>query len=240
MLSSLSVPIIFLTVLFRAFLIQVPATMLAIITVSVSFHLPKSTVSDLKANLKRVDFAGAICLFLTVSFLLFGLDRGGNVSWKDSITITALSLSLVLCILFFVVETMLATEPCAPMRIILNRSLITGYLVNFFGLGAVLATVFDVSLYLQAALGKTPFEVGLWLLPSIAGGVFGSIVGGLIMQSTGRYYILTMGSYSVLLAATVSVSLTTGVVVRSSVGMAIGNIPHLFRITGQTSAHSCS
>jgi hypothetical protein len=33
------------------------------------------------AKYKRVDWAGAINLVLTVLLLLFALDRGGNVSW---------------------------------------------------------------------------------------------------------------------------------------------------------------
>jgi hypothetical protein len=39
------------------------------------------------AKFKRVDWAEAISLILTVFLLLFALDRVGNVSWNDRLTI---------------------------------------------------------------------------------------------------------------------------------------------------------
>ena len=50
-------------------------------------HLPKTGASDLMANFKYVDWAGAVSLISTVFLLLFALDRDGNVSWIDRLTI---------------------------------------------------------------------------------------------------------------------------------------------------------
>jgi predicted MFS family arabinose efflux permease len=208
----------------RAFIIQSPAAILVLFTVSLVLHLPKSSESDFHTNLKRVDFSGAICLVLAVFLLLFGLDRGGNVSWTDTLTISTLTASLVLSVLFAFIEVTLASEPFAPRRIILNRSLTPSYLVNFFGMASALSLFFHVSLYLQAVHGKTATEAGLWLLPSIAGGVFGSVGGGLVMQSTGKYYFLTVGAYLILLVGTVVVVLPTGAAMCSAVGVALGTL----------------
>jgi hypothetical protein len=203
-------------------LIQFPATVVAIIAVSISLVLPKVPISDFKAGLKRVDFKGAISLTFAIFFLLIGLDRGGNASWNDTVTISSLIAFFVLSVVFVIIEFRFASEPFAPKRIIVNRSLFAGYLANFFANAAILAMLFHVSLYLQAVEGKTPSEAGLWLLPSIAGGVSGSLVGGLIMQRTGKYYWLTLWSYLAFLAGSVVIALTTGVAIRSFVGIAIG------------------
>ena len=72
----------------RAFLLQVPITFTAIVSVTLALHLPKTEKdSDMMAKFKRIDWAGAIFLILTVFRLLFGLNRGGNVSWSDRLTI---------------------------------------------------------------------------------------------------------------------------------------------------------
>jgi hypothetical protein len=206
----------------RSFLLQVPVTILAIISVSLALDLPKMDNSDLVGKLKRVDFAGAAALVSMTFALLLGLDRGGNISWRDNVTIISLALFVALFALFALIETRLAKEPFAPSRIIFNRSLIAGYLVNFFGLAAALTTLFNVSLYLQAALEKTASEAGLWLLPSIVASVLGSIAGGLVMQATGSYYVLTVAAYVFLLLGTAILPLVTGAVTHSVVGILVG------------------
>jgi hypothetical protein len=190
--------------------------------VSVVLRLPKTESSNFTAKLKRVDFAGAITLVLAVFFLLFSLDRGGNVSWDNALTIASSVAFGVLFLIFGVIELKLASEPFAPKRIIFNRSLIASYFVNFFAMGSGLSMLFHVSLYFQAVQRKTASEAGLWLLPSIVGSVFGSLGGGLIMQSTGKYYFLTLVAYIASFAGTTLVTLMTGVIIQSSTGIALG------------------
>jgi MFS family permease len=206
----------------RSFLIQVVITIFAIISVSLALDLPRTDNTDLVGKLKRVDFAGAATLVSMTFALLLGLDRGGNISWSDNITLISLVLFVVLFALFMFIETTSAKEPFAPSRIIFNRSLIAGYLVNFFGLAAALTSFYNISLYLQAALGKTASEAGLWLLPSIVSGVLGSLVGGLIMQVTGVYYVLTVMAYMFMLIGTGILPLATGALGHSGIGILAG------------------
>jgi hypothetical protein len=203
----------------RSFLIQVPITIFAIISVSLASDLPRTDNTDLIGKLKRVDFAGAATLVSATFALLLGLDRGGNISWSDDITVISLVLFATLFTLFLYVEAVLAKEPFAPCRIIFNSSLIASYLVNFFGLAAAITSLFNISLYLQAALGKTVSEAGLCLLPSIVSGVLGSLVVGLVMQVTGTYYVLTVIVYTLLLIGTGILPLATGAVGHSGIGI---------------------
>ncbi|KAF8885361.1 major facilitator superfamily-domain-containing protein [Infundibulicybe gibba] len=205
-----------------AFLIPVPVTLLAILAVSLALHLPKTTTSDFKTKIKRVDFGGALALVLAVFFLLFGLDRGGNISWQDHATIAALVAFVIMSVLFALVEMKYAREPFAPKRIIANGSLLGSYLTNFFGVAAGVSMVFHVSLYLQAVQGKTASQTSLWLVSSVAGGLAGSLAGGIMIQATGKFYKIILVSQIGLLAGTITMALVTGVLVQSQIGIGIG------------------
>ncbi|KAJ6561359.1 member of the major facilitator superfamily [Mycena sp. CBHHK59/15] len=206
------------------FLVQVPAIVLAFISVAFALNLPKRDSSDLKTKLKRVDFSGALSLVLCVFFLLFGLDRGGNIAWNDKLTISALGAFTVFFCIFAFVELVWAAEPFAPKRIIANRSLVGAYMVNLFALAASFSMIFHVSLFYQAVLGKSASEVGFWLVPTVAGGVVGSLGGGLIIQSTGKYYWLTFFAYVAMLAGMLGTVLEAGIIAKSAVGVAIAAV----------------
>jgi hypothetical protein len=169
-----------------------------------------------------VDFVGALTLVSSTFFLLFGLDRGGNISWTDKLTVASLFAFAVFFILFCIVEMLLASEPFCPRRIIVNRTLFASYLVNFFGTGSGIGMLFYISLYFQAVQSKTAMQAGLWLLPSIGAGVCGSLGGGLTMQATGKFYWLTVVSYWSMLVGTIIVTLNTGIVMYSLAGIVIG------------------
>ncbi|KAJ3866325.1 MFS general substrate transporter [Lentinula novae-zelandiae] len=223
-----------------AFLIQFPAVILAVISVSLALNLPAIEKTDFGAKIKRVDFAGAASLVTCIFFLLFGLDNGGNVSWTDRATVGSLLASTVLFILFGAIEMEWAKEPFAPKRIVLNRSLIASYLVNFFSIASNLSMLFHVSLYLQAVEGLSPSRVGFWLVPGIIGGVTGSLGSGLIMKATGKYYWLTVLEYILLVGGSITIVLSAGVAIHSAIVISIGNYLWLV-VSGLTFfAQSCS
>ena len=203
-------------------MLQVPITIAAIISVTLALHLPKTEASDLMAKFKRVDWAGALFLVLTVLPLLFALDRGGNVSWNDRLTIFSLATFPICFICFAFIEMKFASEPFAPRRIILNRSLVASYMGNFFTMASNFISYFYVPLYLQAVLGKTASQAGLWLIIGIFSGLSASLGSGLIIQATGKYYRLTIITYSTLLLGVIVVNLSTGIIVSSTIGIAVG------------------
>jgi hypothetical protein len=212
----------FLCTFYRAFLIQVPATIIAIISVSRALNLPKHEEPALKEKLQRIDFAGAAALICMTFALLIGLDRGSNLSWNDPYTIASLIISLAFLLFFALIEVEWAKEPFAPKRIIVNSSLLASYLSNFFGLGATLTLFFEVSLYFQAVLRKTSFEAGLIMLPCIVAGVSGSLIGGLVMQVTGKYYLITVAAYALLCLGHLVVYTLTDNVNSPIIGLIIG------------------
>ncbi|KAG6829503.1 hypothetical protein H0H87_011236 [Tephrocybe sp. NHM501043] len=205
-----------------AFLLQVPLTLLAIASVTFGLHLPKTDSSNFSAKLKRVDFAGSLVLIITVFSLLFSLDRGGNISWTDNLTLFGFGSFMLFFILFGIIETRIAKEPFAPKRIIFNQSLIAGYLVNFFGIAAGMSMIFHVSLYLQAVHGDTASEAGLWLVLSVLGGLVGSLSGGLAIQATGKFYLLTVAGYAMQFLGTGVIAVTTRAAMKTMIPFGLG------------------
>ncbi|THH04876.1 hypothetical protein EW146_g10056 [Bondarzewia mesenterica] len=205
-----------------AFLIQVPATLAAIISVSIALKIPKPEASHLYDKLKRVDFAGAFTLVIAILSLLLGLDRGGNVSWNDTLTLLCLVSFAVCSALFGLIETRIAGEPFAPKRIVVNPALLASYLCNFFCVASSMILIFYVSLYTQAVLNKSAADAGLALIPSIVGGVAGSLLGGVVMQTTGKYHAYTIATYVCMVIGAAIIALTTGAVVHSFLGMEVG------------------
>ena len=153
----------------RAFFLQVPITIAAVISVALALYLPKTQASDLMAKIKRVDWAGAIS---TVFLLLFAfkLDKGGNVSWNDRLTIYSL-----VAFTFNDSEMKFASESFAPQRIVVNGALIASYLVDFFGMVSAFSLIFYLPLYLQAVLGQTASQAGLWLIISVFSALLDSL-----------------------------------------------------------------
>ncbi|KAI0037156.1 MFS general substrate transporter [Vararia minispora EC-137] len=193
-----------------AFLLQAPLAMAALTAVSVSLRLPKPETTNFRDRLKRIDFGGASILVVSLVALLLGLDRGGNVSWGDPVTIASLAIFAIAFPSFLVVEFKLAKEPFAPKRIVLNPALLASYLCNLFCVSAGNCTIFYVSLYVQVVLKRTAAQAGLTLMPSIVGGVLGSLLGGFIIQVTGRYFFITVISYAWCLCGLILMTLSMG------------------------------
>ena len=203
-------------------MIQVPALVVAILTVSLNLKVASKDTSDLMAKIRRIDFTGALFLVLAVFTLLYGLDRGGNVSWDDPITLSVLAGSAALWILFEVVEIHFAKEPFAPKRIIANRALIASNLCNFFVTAIGMCIIFHLALYVQAVAGRKASEAGVALIPSVTTSVIGSLSCGIIMQKSGKYYWLTVGCFILQAIGTMIVALSTGPLLASIIAAVIG------------------
>ncbi|KAH9942964.1 MFS general substrate transporter [Amylocystis lapponica] len=203
----------FLTDLFGwrwAFIVQAPLTCLAIIAVYVGLKLPEHDMSSLKSKLKRIDFTGAAVLIVSVFSLLVALDRGGNVSWSDRVTIVSMVASAVSFLLFYLVETFWAVEPIIPKGVIVDRSMLIIYATNFISMGGAYCMPYNASLYLQAIQKFNPTHVGFVLLSCAFGGSTGSLLAGYGIQLTGRYYWITLVEYGICLMGVTLVAGTTG------------------------------
>lgn len=191
----------------KAFLVQVPLTILSGLMVAFTVHIPVKHSS--KSALRRIDFLGAGTLILTLVLLLLGLNSGGNVvPWNHPLIYTTLPLSFASLLVFIYVEHTLASEPIIPVKLLLNRTVASACLTNWFVTMSVFSLLFYGPIYFQVK-GLSTTEAGVRLVPQSVGTAIGSISTGLIMRWTGRYYFLSACIEVIFIAACVLVSTFT-------------------------------
>ena len=167
--------------------------LIAIASVGLLLHLPKrQSETPWRKQLPRIDIFGAVLLILTIFGLLFGLDRGSNVSWRSPLTIVSLCAAVPLSIAFVLVETRFAVEPFTPGHVIFDKALFACYTQNFFGYAAFTALIFYLPLFFQVILGMTPAQAGASLIPAAVSAVVGTLVGGIVLKKTGKFYWLAV------------------------------------------------
>ena len=191
----------------RVFLIQVLLCLIAIASVSLLLHLPKrQSEVPWRKQLPRIDVLGALLLILTVFTLLFGLDRGSNISWHSPLTIVSICAAAPLSIAFVVVETRFAVEPFTPGHVIFDKALVACYIQNFFGYAAFTALIFYLPLFFQAILEMTPAQAGVGLIPAAVSVVVGTLVGGVTIKKTGKFYWLAVIAATVAAIASIPIA----------------------------------
>ncbi len=191
----------------NAFLIQVPLTIISGIIVFFTVRIPVKHSE--KAAIKRVDFLGAATLITTLVLLLLGLNSGGNiVPWNHPLIYSTLSLSFISLMLFIYAENNIASEPVIPVKLLLDRTVLSACLTNWFITMSVFAILFYGPIYFQVE-GLSPTEAGVRLIPQSVGTALGSIATGLLMRRTGRYYGLNIGIQIIFIAACLIISTFT-------------------------------
>lgn len=194
-----------------AFLIQVPFVVVSCVLVALTLKVPAKE-SDTAGKLKRVDFLGAVTLIMTLVTFLLGLNTGGNqVPWTHPLVLTTLPLSALFLVVFIYVEANLASEPVIPVHLLLDRTVLSACLTNWFTTMSVFALLFYLPLYFQVQ-GLTATAAGARLIPQAVGTSIGSMGSGILMRATGRYRDLNYGAMGLLvLAGTLicTLSLTT-------------------------------
>ncbi|PWY76948.1 MFS general substrate transporter [Aspergillus heteromorphus CBS 117.55] len=193
-----------------AFLIQVPFVVVSGILVAFTLRVPVKQSEN--AKLRRVDFLGALTLVVSLVLLLLGLNTGGNqVPWTHPLILTSLPLSAVFFGLFIYVEAKIASEPVIPVRLLLNRTVFSACLTNWFSTMAVFGLLFYLPLFFQVQ-GLSATAAGARLIPQAIGTSLGSLGSGILMKSTGRYRVFNHISVSLLVIAGIlicTLSLTT-------------------------------
>ena len=209
----------------RAFLAQVPLCLVAILAVAFSLHLPKRPDDAVwTKQLRRIDFLGALLLVLTVFALLFGLDRGVNISWSNPLAIGFTCATLPLLAAFLIVETKVALEPFTPGHIIFNGALFACYACNFFGYAAFTAFGFYLPSFLQIVLQMTPAEAGASMIPLAISGVSGTLLGGVIIKRTGRFYWLGICAAVCSTVGSLPIAWSAGLGTKSLPGIYVGSV----------------
>lgn len=184
-----------------AFLVLVPLTVISGVLVFFTIDIPIKQSE--KSTWKRIDFLGATTLIFTLVLLLLGVNSGGNiVPWTHPLVLVSLPLSAVFLLLFIYIEANVASEPVIPVRLLLDRTVLSACFTNWFSTMWQFAILFYGPIYFQVK-GLSATAAGARLIPTSVGLAVGSLGSGLIMRSTGRYYILSVCSQITSLTALV-------------------------------------
>lgn len=112
----------------------------------------------------KVDVVGAVLGTVALVLMVYAIVSAEGAGWLSVQTITLLGLSLVLFIIFFVIQKQ-KSEPLMPLTIFKVTNLSPGNLVMALMAASWIPLWFFLNLYLQQTLHYSAFNSGLALLP---------------------------------------------------------------------------
>jgi EmrB/QacA subfamily drug resistance transporter len=131
---------------------------------TIAISLPRM-VNVRDPGAQRLDWAGLITFAGALFLLIFGLLRGTEQDWGSTLIVSALAGSAVLLAAFLAVELRQA-RPMFDLSLLGNRAFCGVSLATFLIGAGMFAMFLYLTLYLQNALGYSPLQGGLRLLPA--------------------------------------------------------------------------
>ncbi|KAI0169724.1 MFS general substrate transporter [Hypoxylon sp. FL1284] len=172
------------------FWINVPAGVLAILTLYLAF--PREQVAGLRGwdSIRRIDFVGNLAVITASSLLVFALQEAGayNYTWDSAVIVVALSIAALSWVVFLTWEIYLGLkrstriEPIVPLRLFLKRvyagclvcTLCTGYI--YLSILVILPERF------QIVNRENALWSGIHLLPMLGATSFGAFLSGAVSR----------------------------------------------------------
>lgn len=179
--------------------IQVP--MLALVLCIVCVAIPRKLglaegvqKKTLWEAMKVFDIKGSLLLTTSITFLILGLNLGGNVvPWGHPVVIASLIIFSVCFPLFIYVESH-AALPIMPLSLIGRYPRAGLILGNSIGGVVMNAVTFNVPLYFQAVLLESATSSGLHLIiPVVVSSMVGTATGFLITWTKRLKWLLVLG-----------------------------------------------
>ncbi|KAM0323468.1 hypothetical protein ACHAQA_008747 [Verticillium albo-atrum] len=194
--------------------IQVPPLLICVVAASITVPSHLGIVGKRESfwvALKAFDFRGSLLLTTSITFIVLGLNLGGNVlPWSHPFVIASLIIFTIAFPTFLYSQT-LATRPIMPLHLIRRSPRANLIFGNFFASFLTNAILFNIPLYFQAVLLTTATSSGLRLvLPSIVSSTAGAITGFLITRTRRLKWPLVTGASFFLAGAIALASLRRG------------------------------
>jgi MFS family permease len=126
-----------------------------------------------RTDSQRIDFLGGVLVTCSLLALVYSVGNANNAPLNQ--TLIGLAVAVVLLIVFLILEANLRS-PMLPLGIFRLPTLVLANIVGFTCYAGLTCVVFISTLYMQNALGYTPFAAGMSLLPmSIAAAVVSNL-----------------------------------------------------------------
>ncbi|MEM6464493.1 MAG: MFS transporter [Pseudomonadota bacterium] len=148
---------------------------------------------------EKIDISGIIVLSLAILALLYALDVGANLGWGSLIIIGLFVLSLILFVVFPVVERRV-DDPLLPQQLMQNREFLLTLSLNALMVPAFFVAFLYFPQYMQKTLGWSILYASFGMTPLMVLLAVGSIVAGHFYASVGPKRLLYGGYVLVALA----------------------------------------
>ncbi|RYP42443.1 hypothetical protein DL768_010335 [Monosporascus sp. mg162] len=144
---------------------------------------------------KAFDFAGSLLLTTSITFLILGLNLGGNVlPWSHPFIVASLIASGVCFPVCLWVESR-AKRPILPLELLHSSPRANIIFSNFLASFLMNAILFNAPLFFQAVLLTSATESGLYLVvPTAMASACGTLTGFLITWTRRLKWPLTLGT----------------------------------------------
>ena len=167
--------------------IQVPLILVMLVTAwlttptNLGPNLAKTGNLSVWQTIKGFDIVGAILLTLSVTFLILGLNLGGNVlSWGHPVVISSFIACTIAAAFLLRVEAG-AFRPVMPLELLTRKPRANLIFSNFLGNIAMHTLLFNVPLYFQAVKLDSATNSGLRLaVPALGNSTAGAATGFII------------------------------------------------------------
>jgi EmrB/QacA subfamily drug resistance transporter len=154
--------------------------------------LARLLLSESHGPTTRLDLSAAALMSGGAIAIVWGLIRAGEVGWGSGQVIVSLILGVVLIAGFLAWERR-ATHPMLPLRLFATRGFAAANVTAFLMSGAISAAAFLIAQYFQFALGLSPLDTGLRLLPWTATPLVIAPLAGLLSDRIGARSVLVVG-----------------------------------------------
>ena len=121
--------------------------------------------AKLEGTHQKLDIAGAIMVTGSMMLAVYAVVNGNEVGWTSAQTLGLLGTAVVVLIAFLIMESRLSM-PLMPLTLFKLRNFNAANLIGVLWAAGMFAWFFITTLYLQAVLGFTPFQIGLVFLPA--------------------------------------------------------------------------
>ena len=143
-------------------------------------------------QLKRLDPLGILFFVPSMVCLILALQWGGTTyPWSAPRIIGLLVAFAVTFIMFLIVEALTPETAMAPTRVVLNRTVGGSMLFMLLLSGGMMAVVYYLTIWFQAAQGQSAMEAGIRTIPLVLSLVVFGIAAAVFTQKIG-YYVPSM------------------------------------------------
>ncbi|KAF8847266.1 putative aflatoxin efflux pump [Acephala macrosclerotiorum] len=172
------------------FYINLPIGGFIILAILLFFHIPspKREKGSALAQIKNLDPIGILFFVPSIICLIIALQWGGSTySWSAPKIIGLLVAFVVLLVLFIVVEVLMPNTAMIPTRVILQRSVAGAMLFMFLLSGALMSTLYYLTIWFQAIKGDSALHSGISTIPLLLSMIILAIPTAIFTQKVGHY-----------------------------------------------------